>query len=189
MAACQSDYLGGVTMPRRGKKTKGEASKAELIRQTAKSLGKTFRPRDIIAKLKERGVVVSYNQVSKALKASGFRRRGRRKAAAANGTGETSKAQRIRNVAKALGKKVRPRDVIAELAKEGVTVSSAQVSATLRKAGYRRRRRGRVASAVATATSGNGLSLDALLAAKDLIERVGGVEAAEEALKAMKKLA
>ena len=33
--------------------------------------------------------------------------------------------------------------MIAELAKEGVKVSSAQVSMTLRSAGYRRKRRGK----------------------------------------------
>ena len=169
----------------------GQASKAELIRKTAKAMGKTVRPRDIIAALKEQKVVVGYTQVSKALKAAGFHRRSRgKKAAATNGAGETSKAQRIRDVAKALGKQVRPRDVIAELAKEGIAVSSAQVSSTLSAAGYRRKRRGRkVSAAVARPASGNGLNLYALIAAKALINKVGSVEAAEEALRAMKKLA
>jgi arginine repressor len=171
----------------------GQVNKAELIRKTAKAMGKTVRPRDIIAALKKQGVVVTSQQVSKTLKAAGFHRRTRGKKAVTptSSAGEMSKAQRIRDVAKALGKKVRPRDVIAELAKEGITVSSAQVSMTLRSAGYRRKRRGRkVATATAVAaSSSNGLNLDALIAAKALIAKVGSVEVAEEALRAMRKLA
>jgi arginine repressor len=181
-------------MPRGVKKTaakSGEVNKAELIRKTAKAMGKTVRPRDIIATLKEQGVTVTSPQVSKTLKAAGFHRKGRGKkvAAKASNAGEVSKAQRIRDVAKTLGRKVRPRDVIAELAKEGVKVSSAQVSMTLRSAGYKRRRRGkRAAAAVAHPASGNGLNLDALIAAKALIAKVGSVETAEEALRVLKKL-
>jgi hypothetical protein len=105
-------------------------------------------------------------------------------------SGQVNKAEMIRKTAKTLGGKVRPRDVIAELAKEGITVSSAQVSTTLRSAGYRRKRRGRKAAVetAAAASSSNGLNLDALIAAKALITKVGGIEAAEEALRAMKKL-
>src|ERR1700730_14042942 len=97
-----------------------QVNKAELIRKTAKSMGKTVRPRDIIAALKKQGVVVTSPQVSKPMQTAGFHRRtgGKKAAAATSSAGETSKAQRIRDVAKALGKKVRPRDVIAELAKE-----------------------------------------------------------------------
>ena len=170
----------------------GQVNKAELIRKTAKAMGKTVRPRDIIAALRKQGVVVTSQQVSKTLKAAGFHRRtrGKRAATATNNAAETSKAQRIRDVAKTLGKKVRPRDVIAELAKEGITVSSAQVSMTLRSAGYRRKRSGRKVGRAtpAAASSSNGLNLDALLAAKALIAKVGSLEVAEEALRAMKKL-
>jgi arginine repressor len=177
-------------MPRGVKKSaEGQPTKAELIRKTAKAMGKTVRPKDIIDALKDQKVVVGYTQVSKALKAAGFHRRSRgKKAAAKNGAGETSKAQRIRDVAKTLGRKVRPRDVIAELAKEGVTVSSAQVSMTLRSAGYRRKRRGKNTAAAAHPAAGNGLNVEALIAAKALIAKVGGVEAAEEAIKVLKKL-
>jgi arginine repressor len=178
-------------IPKKAAKS-GQVNKAEMIRKTAKSMGKTVRPRDIIAALKKQGVVVTSQQVSKTLKAAGFHRRTRDKKAAAttNNAAETSKAQRIRDVAKTLGRKVRPRDVIAELAKEGITVSSAQVSMTLRSAGYRRKRRGRkvAATTAATTSSSNGLNLDALIAAKALIAKVGSVEVAEEALRAMKKL-
>jgi len=178
-------------VPRKSAKS-GQVNKAELIRKTAKSMGRTVRPRDIIAALKEKGVTVSSALVSKTLKRAGFHRktRGKKTTAATNKAADTSKAQRIRDVAKTLGRKVRPRDVIAELAKEGITVSSPQVSSTLRAAGYRRKRRGRkVATATAAvASSSNGLNLDALIAAKALIAKVGSIEVAEEALRAMKKL-
>jgi hypothetical protein len=95
----------------------------------------------------------------------------------------------IRDVAKSLGKKVRPRDVIAKLAEQGVKVTSPQVSKTLRDVGYRRKRRGRQAAAAKVASnSHNGLNIDALLAAKALITKVGGVQAAEQAIKVLKKL-
>jgi hypothetical protein len=79
--------------------------------------------------------------------------------------------------------------VIAELAKEGISVSSAQVSTTLSAAGYRRKRRGkRVGAAAAHSTVGNGLNLEALIAAKALIAKVGGIEVAQEPLAVLKKL-
>jgi hypothetical protein len=115
--------------------------------------------------------------------------------AAKNGDGErVNKAERIRQVAKAMGKNVRPRDVIAELAKENIQVSSAQVSTTLRAAGYRRKRRGKKAAAGATSTgaakktNGHRLDLESLMAAKTLIQKVGSIEKAEEALSVLKKL-
>ena len=206
-------------------KADGGVNKAELIRQTARAMGKTVRPRDIIAKLKEQGVVVSSPQVSKTLKAAGFQRKSRggkpaaAKSASTNGAahrgsgrrgaahhgaahhGGVNKAQRIREVAKALGKKVRPRDIVSTLASEGISVSSGQVSTTLRAAGYRRRRRGKRVHADGIASrgiasrhagrshGGNGLSLESLLAAKSLIQTAGSIEVAEEAIRAIKKLA
>ena len=121
-------------MPRR-KRVRGAngaaVTKAELIRQTASAMGESARVRDVVAALKAQGVAVSSPQVSKTLKAAGIKlqRRGRRRAgasAAADPAGAT-KAERIRQMAKTMKKPVRPRDIISELAKEGMTVSSAQV--------------------------------------------------------------
>jgi 23S rRNA pseudoU1915 N3-methylase RlmH len=170
-----------------------EVNRAELIRKTAAALGKTVRPRDIAVALREKGVTVSGSLISKTLKRAGHysKSRGEKaKAVASEPVGQINKAQRIRDVAKALGKKVRPKDVIAELAKEGIVVSSAQVSTTLSAAGYRRKRRNRKAAiaAVAHPTNGNGLDLDALIAAKALIAKVGSIEVAQDALAALKRL-
>jgi lambda repressor-like predicted transcriptional regulator len=179
-------------MPRT-KASRGERkmNKAELIRQTAASLGSDYRPRDIVAAMKQRGVNVGYTQIAKALRAERFKsKHAAEDASAKNGAAEhVNKAQRIREVAKALGRKVRPRDVIAQLHKEGITVSSAQVSTTLSAAGYRRKRRGRRAGAAsAHATPNGGLNLDALIAAKTFATKVGSIAAAEAALSAIKKL-
>ena len=93
-------------------------------------------------------------------------------------TGAVSKAERIRQTAKTLGRRVRPREIIAELAKEGVTVSSTLVSKTLAATGFRHRRRGRKAAAGANspqATSASGpLDIGALLAAKGSSRRSAG---------------
>ena len=110
-----------------------------------------------------------------------------KKPAAAKGV-QPSRAEMIRQTAQTLGKRVRPRNIIATLREKGVTVSSTLVSKTLAAAGFRRRRRRRKLGAHADArhvTSGGGsLNLDALIAAKALIEKVGGLENAQAALRA-----
>jgi lambda repressor-like predicted transcriptional regulator len=180
-------------MPRRKKSTPAEQpSKAEMIRQTAKSLGGKVRPRDIVAALKEKGVAVSPNLVSKTLKAAGLKpkRRGRKVATSTSSATDVSKAELIRQTAQSIPKPIRPRDIIAHLKEQGVEVSYALVSSTLRAAGLRRRRRGRKAGAkvIGMPAAANGLNLDALIAAKSLIEKVGGIENAQTALSALKKL-
>ena len=98
----------------------------------------------------------------------------------------------IRQTAQTLGRRVRPRDIIATLRDKGVEVSSTLVSKTLAAAGFRRRRRRRNSRTGAEARqgtiAGGSLNLDALIAAKALIEKVGGVENAQAALSALKKL-
>jgi hypothetical protein len=118
------------------------------------------------------------------------KRRSRQVAASTTSGSDTSKAELIRQTAQSLPKPIRPRDIIAKLKEQGVDVSYALVSSTLKAAGLRRRRRRRRAgaSAARTPAAANGLNLDALIAAKSLIEKVGGVEIAQAALSALKKL-
>lgn len=101
-----------------------------------------------------------------------------------------SKADSIRDVARRLPKPVRPRDVIAELAQQGIDVSRGQVSQVLRGMGMRRRRgrRSKAASTRSTATASVTISLNDLLAAKKLADQLGGVAAAKEAVDALAKL-
>ncbi len=108
-----------------------------------------------------------------------------------NKTGAVNKAEAIRQAAKALGgKKVRPKDVIAALAAKGITVSSPQVSSTLKAAGYRRIRRRKAAASPkphhASATAE--VSLEHLLAAKALVSKLGSIHAAKKALDVFAKL-
>ena len=105
---------------------------------------------------------------------------------------QPSRAELIRQTARALGKRVWPRDIIAALKEKGVMVSSTLVSKTLAAAGFRRRRRRRKSGAGANArqaaSGGGSLDLGALIAAKALIEKVGGIENAQAAINALKKL-
>jgi hypothetical protein len=106
-------------------------------------------------------------------------------------TGEsTSKAQAIRDTAKALPKPLRPRDVVSALAEKGITVSSAQVSTTLRAAGMKRRRRRKAKGVAETAaTKPNGaLTAKDLFAVKEFAKQFGGVKRASEALDLLRQL-
>jgi hypothetical protein len=99
--------------------------------------------------------------------------------------GSVNKAQAIRDEFATLGRKGRPRDVIAALKAKGIAVSSAQVSnikASLRKGKGRK-------TIAASGRSGDGeISLDALLEAKKLADRLGGVEAVKRAVDALARL-
>lgn len=113
----------------------------------------------------------------------------RRKRTSNNGA-VMSKADSIRSVARTMSRPVRPRDVIAALATQGITASSAQVSTVLGKMGLRKRsgngkaalRRGRRKSADQM------VWLAHLLAAKRLVEELGGLEPAKAALDALARL-
>jgi hypothetical protein len=111
----------------------------------------------------------------------------------------TSKADLIRKVAgiiKAKGEKPRPTEIVKILAEEGVTVAAAQVSMTLKAAGYRplrKRRKGKkTAEGVAAkkavgAGRTNQISIDDLLAAKSVSGAFGGTDKAIAALQALKQ--
>jgi hypothetical protein len=98
----------------------------------------------------------------------------------------TSKAEQIRQVAKSLGATVRPRDVVHNLADQGVSVSSAQVSTVLSTMRKKRGRRGRRPAVVESVAST--LTLESLMAAKRLADHLGSVEAAKTAVDALAKL-
>jgi hypothetical protein len=105
-----------------------------------------------------------------------------------------SKADSIRRVAQGMGKRVRPRDIIASLRAEGIDASFAQVGQVLKSMGMRRRRRGHKRSAAGATARGSHtassttISLDALMAAKKLADQLGSVQAAKQAMDALAKL-
>jgi hypothetical protein len=112
---------------------------------------------------------------------------------------EVNKSAEIRKVAtsiKAKGEKPRPINIIEILKKQGVEVSSPQVSMVLKRMGFRPRKRakvgavkaaGGVASLAKKASKGN-LSVEDLLRAKKMADDFGGAERLVNALSALVEL-
>jgi hypothetical protein len=104
------------------------------------------------------------------------------------------KAQAIRDQIKKLGKKVRGRDIIAALAAKGIKVTPAQVSTTLKAAGFRRARRRKTSKATvptkaATANSREiTFAVGHLVQTKKLADQLGGIARLKEALTALERL-
>ena len=93
-----------------------------------------------------------------------------------------NKAQAIRDMAKELGGTPRPRDVIAALAVQGITVVSAQVSMVLKAAGLR--------SGLTTTVSGQHqpANLGQLFQVKHVADQVGGIEKLRELFGTLRQL-
>ena len=128
------------------------------------------------------------------------------KAASRKGSAEeiTSKADLIRKVAgiiRAKGEKPRPSEIVKILKEEGVTVAPAQVSMTLKAAGYRPLRQRRTGTKATTGANArktkarknaggvraSQISMDDLLAAKSVSGAFGGTDKAIAALQALKQ--
>lgn len=185
------------------KSTKEGANKSELTRQYV-AKNPSAGPKDIVTALKAEGIEISMALASKIKydksRKGGAKKAGRKKVAsraAAPSTNATSergnKAEAIRQAAKSLGKKVRPRDVIAMLKEQGIEVSSAQVSTTLKSMGMRRTRRGRRAAiggmgSSRVASHSQPVTVEDLIAAKKLVNQLGSVEAASQAISALARL-
>ena len=116
----------------------------------------------------------------------------KQKVVAANG--KVNKSHEIRVEIKKLGKKARPKDIVAALTERGIKVAPAQVSMIRTKMlGKRRKKRAMLAHDVAVAssaktTSGRPLSMADLVAAKKIAQELGGIDAALRALDALGKL-
>jgi len=112
-------------------------------------------------------------------------------------TKDVNKSAEIRKVAagmKERGEKPRPVVIIATLKKQGITVSSPQVSMVLKRMGFRPRPR-RASGAMAVGAAGTGrkagraaeISVDDLIAAKRLVSHFGGAERAMAAIAALRR--
>jgi hypothetical protein len=172
------------------KESSGTLSKSDVVREYLASHAST-PVKEIAAALAEQGAEVSVALINK-IKYSDRKlpthgKRGRRRMAHTVDAKGTSKAQAIRDALTHLGRRSRPRDVIAHLKEGGVVVSPAQVSAVrkvFRKHGGLKR------SAAASTVKSNGdggISIEHLLAAKRLADQVG-LEAAKRALEFLVKL-
>ena len=114
---------------------------------------------------------------------------------------DVNKSAEIRKIAaamKASGEKPRPVTIIEVLKKQGVEVSSPQVSMVLKRMGFRPRKRrkgGKLAGGVAT-TRGSGkavrtkatkMSIEDLVAAKKAVSSLGGLDRALAAIEALRQ--
>lgn len=183
------------------KKTSQEGmSKSALARQYL-SKHPSASVGEITEGLKAEGVEISTALASKikygrSENGAAKKRRGRRKGAGRKGPGRkaaaggTSKAEAIRQSIRRFGKRFRPRDVIADLAAEGIEVSSAQVSTIAKTLGMRPRPKGRGAAAGPRpgAKRGGEVSLEALVATKRLSDQLGGMDNVKSALDALAKI-
>jgi hypothetical protein len=105
-------------------------------------------------------------------------------AAKTSRSGGASKADAIRMKFDQMGRDARPRDVIAALLSEGVKVTSAQVS-MLRS---RLPKNGSAANGSPRGKATSAVSFEHLLAAKQLAERLGGIDNARQALESFARL-
>jgi len=108
---------------------------------------------------------------------------------------DVNKSEEIRKVAaamKAKNEKPRPIKIIEILKKQGIEVSSPQVSMVLKRMGFRPRKRAKVGAGKATAVkpSRNGaVTIDDLIAAKRIVGQFGSPEKAIKAIQALKQFA
>lgn len=108
----------------------------------------------------------------------------------------TNKSEEIRKVARGMkekGEKPRPVAIIAVLKKQGIAVSSPQVSMVLKGMGFRPRRRRKAAAAAARAAGRPGkarragISVEDLVIAKKVIGQFGGADRALAAIQAVQQ--
>jgi hypothetical protein len=111
---------------------------------------------------------------------------------------EVNKSAEIRKVASAMkgkGEKPRPVTIIAVLKKQGIDVSSPQVSMVLKRMGFKPRKRRKAGRVVSPAGAGSAklakgsskISIEDLLAAKKVVSQLGGLNRAIAALEALRQ--
>jgi hypothetical protein len=113
---------------------------------------------------------------------------------------DLNKSEEIRKLAKVMkekGEKPRPVAIIAALKKQGIVVSSPQVSMVLKRMGFRPRKRRKNGSVKETAGSAavrkpatgrtDSISIEDLLAAKKIVAQLGGTDRALATIAALKR--
>lgn len=107
---------------------------------------------------------------------------------------EVNKSEEIRKIAanmKAKNEKPRPIKIIELMKKQGIEVSSPQISMVLKKMGFRPRKRAKVGAVKSTSVkpSRNGsVTVDDLIAAKKVVGQFGSADKAIAAIQALKQL-
>jgi hypothetical protein len=108
---------------------------------------------------------------------------------------DLNKSEEIRKLAKLMldkNEKPRPVLIIAALKKQGIEVSSPQVSMVLKRMGVRPRRRKAGPVKVASVANvgrkaGGAISVEELIAAKRIVSQLGGTDRALAAISALKR--
>ncbi len=109
---------------------------------------------------------------------------------------KVNKSEAIRQTIRSLGKRARPKDVVATLAEQGIVVAPAQVSMVRARMFEKKAAKSvatntgnkQVATKLLIASSDGQLSVQGLLAAKKLADQLGGIEAAKSLFDALAKL-
>lgn len=103
---------------------------------------------------------------------------------------KSAEIRKIANGMKAKGEKPRPVVIIETLKKQGIAVSSPQVSMVLKAMGFRPRRRRKSKQAgersAPSAKKSSRIKVEDLVVAKKVASQLGGVDKALAALKALK---
>lgn len=175
-----------------------QPSTSQLVRTWLES-HKTATVAEIISAFKEQGIPVSEALASKLKYTRGGKKakRGKKRSAksaatkrAAAGAPRKSlargeKASAIRIEWRAQGRKARPRDVIAALQAKGIAATYSEVSGVRDR--MMAKRQARRAGLTAKPTTG-AVPTDHLIEAKNLAEKLGGVDVALEALTLLSRL-
>lgn len=114
---------------------------------------------------------------------------------ASKGVNKSAEIRKLASAMKEKGEKPRPVIIVATLKKQGIDVSSPQVSMVLKRMGFRprkRRKNGAAAPPAAAARkAGAGragdISVEDLIAAKRLVGQFGGADRALAAIAALKR--
>jgi len=100
----------------------------------------------------------------------------------------------VAGILKAKGEVVRPKTIVEILMREGVDVAPAQVSMTLKAAGYRPLRKRRKASkarsdvhAPSAGKKAEAVTVDCLTATKKVVQQLGGTDRAMQAIEVLKR--
>ena len=106
---------------------------------------------------------------------------------------DVNKSEEIRKAARAMkerGEKPRPVVIIATLKKQGITVSSPQVSMVLKRMGFRPRKRRSSEQVAATGQKlgKRAISIDDLIEAKKVVASFGGLDRALAVIQALRRL-
>lgn len=106
---------------------------------------------------------------------------------AAKGVNKSEEIRKLATAMKQKGEKPRPVVIVASLKKQGIAVSSPQVSMVLKRMGLAARGGRSEGTAAAGSTKRGAISVDDLLTAKKVVGQFGSADRAIAAIEALKR--